>query len=99
MRKHARELPPARVELHISPPDGPGKTAVSSESANALAAAIADEIQGCRTTYKTTETHLHLACPWPLASLLGWHLSSSGRLVCHEADVTRDSYRAACDLA
>jgi hypothetical protein len=100
MRKHCRELPPARAALHIYPPSGrPEKTSVLPEQANELAAAIVAEITRCRGEYGTTSTHLYLACPWPLATLLGWHLSSSGRLVMHEADVERSSYRAACELA
>lgn len=100
MREHCRDLPPARATLHIYPPSGkPDRTSVDPTQANELAAAIATKINACRNEHHTTETHLYLACPWPLATLLGWHLSSSGRLVMHEADVGRDSYRAACELA
>jgi len=100
MDAHARELPPARATLHVYPPDGtPGRQSVKPTEANSLAAAIAAEIDRCRNTYRTDQTHLYLACPWPLAMLLGWHLSSSGRLVMHEPDVERGNYRAACELA
>jgi hypothetical protein len=100
IREHCRELPPARATLHIYPPSGsPERTSVVPEQANELAAAIAAEINRSRSEYGTTSTHLYLACPWPLATLLGWHLSSSGRLVMHEPDVDRGSYRSSCDLA
>lgn len=100
MDAHARELPPARATLHVYPPDGtPGRQSVKPTEANSLAAAIAAEIDRCRETYRTGQTHLYLACPWPLATLLGWHLSSTGRLVMHEADVERGNYRATCELA
>lgn len=100
MREHCRELPPARATLHIYPPSGePQRTSVVPEQANELAAAIAAEINRARGEYGTTSTHLYLACPWPLATLLGWHLSSSGRLVMHEPDVDRGSYRASCELS
>jgi len=99
MQEHCRELPPARVELHVRPASGPGHVSVRGSAANALAASIAAEIAQARTQFGTQETHLYLACPWSLAAALGWHLSSSGRLVSHEADVERSSYRAACELA
>lgn len=100
MANHCRELPAARATLHVYPPSGtPSRTSVDPAQANDLAAAIAGEIHFCRSTYDTKQTHLYLACPWPLATLLGWHLSSSGRLVMHEADVDRDSYRASCELS
>jgi hypothetical protein len=100
MREHRRDLPAARATLHIYPPSGtPSRTSVDPGQANQLAAAIAAKINTCRTELRTTETHLYLACPWPLAALLGWHLSSSGRLVMHEPDVDRGSYRASCQLS
>ena len=100
MENQRRELPPARAMLHVYPPSGtPGRTSLDPAHANGLAAAIAAQIRDCRTTYGTKHTHLYLACPWPLATLLGWHLSSSGRLVMHEADVERNSYRASCQLS
>jgi SMODS-associated and fused to various effectors sensor domain len=99
MRRHCRDLPPARATLHIYPPSGsPERTSVDPTQANDLAAAIAVKINACRTEYSISQSHLYLACPWPLATLLGWHLSSSGRLVVHEPDVERGSYRAACEL-
>ena len=100
MREHRRALPPARATLHIYPPSGePARDAVDPAQANSLAAAIAAEINCARREHQTSETHLYLACPWPLATLLGWHLSSSGRLVMHEPDVERASYRASCEVA
>ncbi len=100
MENHCRELPPARAMLHVYPPSGtPGRTSLDPAHANGLAAAIAAQVHDCRRTYGTKQTHLYLACPWPLATLLGWHLSSSGRLVMHEADVERNSYRASCQLS
>lgn len=99
MREHRRALPPARATLHVYPPSGePARDAVDSAQANSLAAAIAAEINRARREHQTSATHLYLACPWPLAALLGWHLSSSGRLVMHEADVARSSYRASCEI-
>jgi hypothetical protein len=100
MRHHRRDLPPARAILHIYPPSGsPSRTSVDPLHGNALAAAVAAKINACRTRYGISQTHLYLACPWPLAVLLGWHLSSSGRLVMHEPDVSRSSYRATYELA
>lgn len=100
MREHRRALPPARATLHVYPPSGePARDAVDSAQANALAATIAAEINRARREHQTSETHLYLACPWPLATLLGWHLSSSGRLVMHEPDVARSSYRASCEIS
>lgn len=99
MREHRRALPPARATLHVYPPSGePARDAVDLAQANSLAAGIAEEINRARREHQTTETHLYLACPWPLAALLGWHLSSSGRLVMHEPDVARSSYRASCEI-
>ena len=99
MHRHGRDLPPAAATLHIYPPSGrPGRTSVDPASANALAAAIAERINSARREHGTTSTHLYVACPWPLATLLGWHLSSSGHLVMHEPDVERGSYRASCEL-
>lgn len=99
MREHRRALPPARATLHVYPPSGePARDAVDPAQANSLAAAIAAEINRVRREHRTSETHLYLACPWPLAALLGWHLSSSGRLVMHEPDVARSSYRASCEI-
>lgn len=99
MTAHARHLPPARATLHVYPPDGrPNRQSVDPDDVNPLAAAVAAEIDTCRTRFATEQTHLYLASPWPLATVLGWNLASSGRLVMHEPDVARDSYRAACEL-
>ncbi len=100
MHEHRRELPPARATLHVYPPSGePARDAVDKTQANALAAAIAAEVNRVRREHQASETHLYLACPWPLAALLGWHLSSSGRVVMHEPDVARSSYRASCGVS
>ena len=99
MREHRRALPPARATLHVYPPSGePVRDEVDPAQANSLATAIVAEINRARREHQTSETHLYLACPWPLAVLLGWHLSSSGRLVMHEPDVARSSYRASCEI-
>jgi hypothetical protein len=98
MQEHCRALPPARLQLHVRPPAGPGHLTVTAESLNPLCAAIEAEIAEARTRYGIAETHLYLACPWVMAAVLGWHLSSAGRIVSHEADVSRSSYRAACRL-
>lgn len=99
MHRHGRDLPPAAAALHVYPPSGkPGRTSVDPAQANELAAAIAERINSARREHGATSTHLYLACPWPLATLLGWHLSSSGHLVMHEPDVERGSYRASCEL-
>lgn len=100
MRRHGRKQPPAAATLHIYPPSGePDRTSLDPAHANELAAAIAAKINSVRREHHASSTHLYLACPWPLATLLGWHLSSSGHLVMHEPDVDRGSYRAACVLA
>ncbi len=100
MEAHSRELPATGVILHVYPPSGkPRRTSVGAAEANDLAAEIVGAINECRSTYGTKQTHLYLACPWPLASLLGWHLSSSGRLVMHGPDVDHDSYRSSCELS
>ncbi|HWY90748.1 MAG TPA: SAVED domain-containing protein [Solirubrobacteraceae bacterium] len=98
MREHCRSLPPARVELHVRPSGGPGHLTVDGATANALVSAIAHEVVETRTRFDVGETHLYVACPWAMAAALGWHLSSVGVLVAHEADVERSSYRAACRL-
>lgn len=86
-------LPPPRVELEVSPKaDQPGRTHLVPEEANDLAAAIAHQIQLARSEYGTTRTHLFAACPWPIMTLIGWHLSSSGEVVMYEASLSRDSY-------
>lgn len=97
--RHCADSTPARVRLDVSAPDGQaGKNTLTAENANSLAAAIVAEILAARDRYDTRETHLYLACPWPLAALLGWHLGSSGRLVAHEAAVGRDTYCTSCVL-
>ena len=100
MTEHGRTLPPARAAVHVYPPDGrPGRDKVDPAEANALAAAIAEEIREAADQYNTRETHLYVACPWPLAVLLGWHLASSGVVIAHEATVDRRNYRSACRLS
>jgi hypothetical protein len=99
MRDHCRSLPPARLELHVRPPSQSGHLTVQADGLNELCATIDAQISEARARYGVTETHLYLACPWVMAAALGWHLSALGRLVSHEADVERASYRAACQLA
>lgn len=99
MAEHCRNLPPARLQLHVRPSGEPGHHSVRSDDINGLCASIESSIAQARSRYGVGETHLYLACPWVLAAALGWHLSSAGRLVAHEADVARSSYRAACHLA
>lgn len=99
MREHCRSLPPARVELHVRPPSESGHLTVQPDGLNELCAAIDAQISEARTRYGVTDTHLYLACPWVMAATLGWHLSSVGRLVLHEADVERSSYPTAFELA
>ncbi len=98
MQAHCRSLPPARVELHVRPPNQSGHLTVQAAALNELCAAIDAQIPETRARYGIAETHLYLACPWVMAATLGWHMSSNGRLVSHEADVERSSYRAACQL-
>jgi hypothetical protein len=98
VRQHRTTLPVARATMNASPPNGAGGQSVDPQSANALAAGIADRIRAARNEYGTTETHVYLACPWPLAALLGWHLSSSGPIVSFEATEDRSSYVRACRL-
>lgn len=64
-----------------------------------MCAAIEATISDARARYGVQETHLYLACPWFMAAILGWHLSSVVRIVCHEPDVACSSYRAACQLS
>lgn len=98
VRNHRSALPSARATLTVSPPSASNGQTVQPATANALAAGIADAIRVARSEYGTTETHLYLACPWPLATLLGWHLSSSGPIVSFEATEDRASYVRACRL-
>ncbi len=98
MQEHCRSLPPARLEVHVRPPGQPGHASVQADELNALCAAIETHIADARTRHGVEETHLYIACPWAMAATLGWHLSSVGRIVSHEADVQRLSYRAACTL-
>lgn len=89
----ATEMSASRAEIEVSPKAGqPGRTHLATDEANDLAAAIAQQIQQARTEYGTTRTHLFAACPWPLITLIGWHLSSSGEVVMYEASLSRDSY-------
>lgn len=88
----------ARAELHIRPPGGAGRQSLDPAKANAAAAGIAKAIREARNVYSAKETHLYMASPWPFAAILGWHLSSAGPLVMHEAAVGRDSYSVSCVL-
>jgi hypothetical protein len=89
---------PARAELHFRPPGGPERRAVDPRTANAAARGIANAIREARAKYAPAQTRLYVACPWPFAALLGWHLASVGAVVMHEATVERDSYRVSCVL-
>lgn len=89
---------PARAEMHFWPPGGPDRHALDPRTANAAAAGIAKVVRDARATYAPAETRLYLACPWPFATLLGWHLGSAGAVVMHEATLERDSYRVSCVL-
>jgi hypothetical protein len=98
VREHRRQAGPARAELHVRRSSSDGRRALSPDNGNKLAGAVAKAIRTEARTYGTKETHLFLACPWPFAALLGWHLASSGIVVSHEATVARDGYRPACRL-
>ena len=99
MQEHCRSLPPARATVHVRPPGGPGHFTVEPDAVNGLCAAVESAIADARTRYGVQDTHLYLACPWFMATALGWHLTAVGRIVCHEADVARSSYGATCCLA
>lgn len=96
--RHRASAGAARATLTVSPQSGPGRASVDPERANALAAGIAEAIRATRRRYSTTETHLYLASPWPLAALLGHHLASSGPVVSFESNLSRDGYLPACRL-
>jgi hypothetical protein len=96
--RHRAGAGAARATLSISPEAGAGRASVDPLRANALAATIAGAIRTARRRYDTDETHLYLACPWPLAALLGHHLASSGPVLSFEANPSRDGYLPACRL-
>jgi hypothetical protein len=96
--RHCADRARARLRLDFSPPDGADRSSMRAEHANALAAAIAQRINQARAEYGTSDTHLYLACPWPFALTLGWHLGSCGRVVAHEATASRDNYCTSCVL-
>jgi SMODS-associated and fused to various effectors sensor domain len=98
VRDHRRIVGPARAELHLRHPNGEERTALEPSDGNRLAGALAEAVGRAMNTYRTTETHLFLACPWPFAALLGWHLARSGAVVSHELALDNRSYRAACRL-
>jgi hypothetical protein len=98
VREHRRLAGPARAELHLRHPDGPGRDSLAPGDGSAVAAALAYAISGAVNTFEIVETHLFLACPWPFAALLGWHLARSGPLVSHELALDGRSYRPACRL-
>ena len=98
VRVHRAQVGAARAIVHIRPPGGASGTSINAASASSLAAAISDEIRTAARTYGTRETHLYLAGPWPMATLLGWHLASSGPVVSFEATQDRKDYRQACRL-
>ncbi len=89
---------PARAELHFRPSGGPDRHAIDPFAANAAARGIANAIREARARYAPAQTRLYIACPWPFATLLGWHLASVGAVVMHEATIERDSYRVSCVL-
>lgn len=91
------ELSP-RATLDVWPPVGAGHTTIEAERANGLACATAKAICDARREYGTAETHLYMACPWPFAALLGYHLASAGPIISYEATESRDDYRRACRL-
>lgn len=99
MQEHCRSLPPARATVHVRPPGAPGHSTVNPDAVNGICGAVESAISEARTRYGVQDTHLYLACPWFMATALGWNLSAVGRIVCHEADVARSSYRATCRLA
>jgi hypothetical protein len=99
MQEHCRTIPTARVTIHVRPLGGPGHMSVDVGTVNGVCAAIEAAITDARTRYGVQETHMYLACPWFMAAVLGWQLSSIGRIVCHEPDVERSSYRATCQLS
>ena len=99
LRAHRATVGAARATLHVRPPAGAAETSINPATASSLAAAIAEEIRKAASTYGTRETHLYMAGPWPMAALLGWHLSSSGAVVSFEATADRKDYRQACRLA
>lgn len=88
------------IRLDVFPPEGqePGRAIVEPAQANAIAAAIVEQILAIRRDYEVVRSYLYLACPWPLAALIGWHLGSAGEVICHEAAATRDTYRTSCVL-
>lgn len=98
VREHRCTSGLARAELHVRREVGDGRTSLAPERSNSLAAAVAAAIRRSAKTYATQATHLFLACPWPFAALLGWHLASSGLIVAHEATADRSGYRPSCRL-
>ncbi len=98
VRSHRRTAGPARATLSVAPAAGAGRASVDPGRANGLAAGIAQAIRDARVRYGASETHLYLACPWPLATLVGYHLGSSGPITSFEATVSRDNYLPACRL-
>jgi hypothetical protein len=98
VRAHRARIGAARATLHVRPPAQAPSESITPATASSLAAAIAQTIRDAARTYGTRETHLYLAGPWPFATLLGWHLSSSGPIVSFEATADRHDYRQACRL-
>lgn len=98
VRSSRRDFPSARATLDIRPDAGCSHTCIEPDQANALAAAMAAEINSARTRYGAAETHLYMACPWPFSALLGYHLASVGPVLSFEANAARDNYHRACRL-
>ncbi len=98
LRAHRARVGAARATLHVRPPAEAVAESIDPATASSLAAAIAEAIRDTARIYGARETHLYLAGAWPFATLLGWHLSSSGPIVSFEATADRHDYRQACRL-
>ena len=98
LRAHRASFRPARATLHVRPPADAAAESIDPAAASSLAAAIAEQVRMAQRDYGTRETHLYLAGPWPMATLLGWHLASSGPVTSFEATADRHDYRPACRL-
>jgi hypothetical protein len=89
----------ARTELRINLASGEGRTMIDAANGNATAAGIARCIRKTRQVSHAGETHIYYAGPWPLAALLGWHLSSSGPVVAWQASSDQTTYERFCRIA
>lgn len=69
----------------FTPPGGPARDAVTDEwLANAWAGQIVTGIDALSREYRAEEVHLFLACPLPLAVLIGWRLNACGPITIFE---------------